>query len=170
MLPDMTTAEIERLKRVAFHEAGHAAAALSFGLEVTSVDIVFCPDSLGYFHYMEPVPLASGGLTRWCARRAVICLAGIEAEWKFSGVWNEEGASVDLEDVDKLARRLFRDSSRQTAWKAEMKARTIRLLDDAGNWASVYAIAAALMLKPTLDGLEAWQAYSNGQRAAGRKV
>jgi hypothetical protein len=150
----------EALRRTAYHEAGHAIAALQLGLPFRYVTVVAKDDYLGcVLHRMrrsfrpdlEPPPRVLVELDN----RIVCALSGVTAEAKLIGRMNHVGASSDYRMAADLA--LYRAgegeiASKYLAWRlAVARARW----ENPATWATVEALAAALLERGKLTSKEA---------------
>ncbi len=103
---------VTSLARTAYHEAGHAVLAHMGGLRVLGMSIERDGDSFGRTFYTHQAPrLGSGGAgtARACRRveAYIVCyLGGVEAEARFAGRRDRDGASADLQEAMEAASRL----------------------------------------------------------------
>jgi ATP-dependent Zn protease len=157
-------------RRVAFHEAGHIVAYLSFGQEVSSATIEQDKDAAGQ--------IAADHIEWWegnradratCTRAMICCQSGAVAEAMGTGDWNgmggddlshmveiicrlladEKGLTLN-EDDDVLDSEFCRKHEREI--EEEMSTcefETHSLLER--NWDKVKALAAALLNRRTLN-------------------
>src|SRR4051812_27249536 len=105
----------ERLRRVAYHEAGHALASFILGVRFRIVTIEPHEDiSLGhvYFGAMRlkgdqlETRVMSPAVRDRLERRIIGCLAGREAERLVTNRYNHDGARHDLETATELVYRI----------------------------------------------------------------
>lgn len=133
----------------AYHEAGHAVIALAVGRPLQKVTIAANRDRLGLCHLQKGRSRASKD---WLEDEILILLAGMAAEYLFTGTYNLGGAQQDL----KMARRLaiMRAGNVQQAERLERRllAKTEHLLSDDGHWNAVKHIVADLMERETMSG------------------
>jgi hypothetical protein len=126
---------IDLRRRCATHEAGHATAALAFGIPIIRITI----DNAPHLHRATYRPPHDCGLE--CM--VTLCLAGPEAEKQFCGPITDNGDRIDYEMArDYLARHVpnplqaaaelvrFRDAAQRLVRSPWAQAR-IRLLADA---------------------------------------
>ncbi len=92
----------------AYHEAGHAVAALALDRPVLKVSIRPERDRLGICAFGKPVMRPSED---WLEREMLIALAGMAAEARYTGSYDRESATRDLRYVHGLAH----SASRQRA-------------------------------------------------------
>jgi len=144
---DAPSEEIERL--TAYHEAGHAVMALVLGRAVHRVSIEpnttrmgECKVARGAFRPSKD-PLETD---------ALVLLAGVAAEARFSGRYAWEGAIRDLRQVRSLARS--RAGSDQQAERLERRwlDKAEYLLEAEGHWQAVLTIASQLLEHRTISG------------------
>ncbi len=133
----------------AYHEAGHAVVAISLGRAVEKVSIVGNSLRLGV------VNLGKGRKGRredFFEDDALILLAGLVAEARYSGQENWEGARTDL----RIVRRLISDrvTSEKAAERMERKLleKTDHQLSQPGHWEAVEAVANLLVEKNAVSG------------------
>lgn len=132
------------LARTAYHEAGHAVLAHMGGLRVQGISIERDGDSFGRtFYTHEPPRLGPGraGEGRACrlAEAYVVCyLGGVEAEARFAGRRDRNGASADMQEAMEAAARLV-------LCKEELNACL--------HWLTVRARYLVVIYWPLIDGL-----------------
>jgi hypothetical protein len=137
-------------ERTAIHEAGHAAAAITFAIPIIRVTIADGRPHLHRAHYRAPD--ADFGLE--CM--VTLCLAGPEAEREFCGSISDDSDRADYEMArDYLARQLN---------PLQVGAELMRCRDAAQRlvrspWAQhrIVAIADALLQRGTLSSDEIHQ-------------
>jgi hypothetical protein len=132
------------LERYAWHESGHAVAAITFAIPIICVSIEHDNPHLLRGHYRPPRDI---GLETLC----VLCLAGPEAERLFFGSIEPGTDSIDIEMVRKgLARRFgpLRIGAEMMRMRGSAEA-LVRL-----PWARrrIELIADALLTRGTLSG------------------
>jgi len=103
----MTKSEQEKLKKTAYHEAGHAVAAFAIGKRFRKASILPEADSLGrltkcgWKSKLDPELDDSERLRlrRMVEAETIFCLAGAVAEAKLTDRYNHIGASGDYQDA-----------------------------------------------------------------------
>ncbi len=154
---------------VAYHEAGHAAAAWRLGIEFSEVTIVPAEDALGYvrrsgvvFRKQVRETLELGGSDRsraWAQfraeRYAVYCFAGFAAQKRFDprSARNSHARS-DREAALEGLRFLYPPDEIRLHWRI-LKMRAEAFVRGHGVWDAVTALAEALIARKTLSGEEA---------------
>src|SRR5262245_48336135 len=86
----------------AYHEAGHAVAALALGRPVTKVSVLPDRHTLGECCFGKPVFRPSED---WLEREALIALGGLAAEALHTGEYAYAEAARDLRYVRSLTRQ-----------------------------------------------------------------
>lgn len=121
------------IRALAFHEAGHALAAIRYGVAFTRVSIEQKGNSLGHIRLstrMKPKSLINlSPQTRdHLERYMVVTLAGLEAERLETGRYNYIGASIDRKVVMELLSRIT-DSEKEAhyyfQWLRERARQTV---------------------------------------------
>lgn len=145
----MTAPAEEADRLTAYHEAGHAVMALALGRAVHKVSIEPNTTRLG------ECALAKGTVRPSKDRvetDALVLLAGVAAEARYSGRYAWDGAVRDLRQVRSLARG--RAGSERQAERLERRwlDKTEYLLEDAAHWQAVLAIASELIAHRTISG------------------
>jgi ATP-dependent Zn protease len=152
-LPDQATA---------YHEAGHAVAALALGRPVHKVSALPDRDRLGWCEFKKGVFRPSDD---WLEREALIALAGLAAEARHTGEYALAEAGRDLRYVRKLA--LQRASERSVErLERRLLAKTEHLLADDAHWRAVEGIAAELMRHGQISGRAARHLFDAAQKAS----
>jgi hypothetical protein len=134
--------KLER-KREAYHEAGHAAAALAFGIPIVAVSIGDRPHlHRGTYRPRNVLELE---------RLVTLCLAGPEAERAFFGSAGYCGDGTDQRMACSFLARGFAPAEieAQLAHCRDMAARLVR--SRWGCW-HIKRLASALLACGTLDG------------------
>ena len=144
----------------AYHEAGHAVAALALGRLVHRVSILPTRDMLGWCSFQK-------GVTRptddWLEREILIALAGMAAEAQHTGTYDRASADRDLRFARKLA--LQRASERSLdRFERRMVAKTENLLSDDECWRAVELIAAEVLKCGEISGRAARHLYEQATK------
>ena len=162
----------ERVRRRAYHEAGHAVLAHRFGIPVHEVSIVPDEESAGHVHAGRLVSdraereLDSGNVSlatrEEIEQRCISFLGGEEAQfrvdteggedWRRARAQSENG--MDEDDLTRLLMRLHRDMQVVAQRRAELHARTAELLGAPEIWGAVESVANALREQLILTGDE----------------
>src|SRR5262245_4708973 len=95
----MTEPSWQSDEATAYHEAGHAVAALALGRPVHAVSVLPGRERLGECHFGKAVFRPSED---WLEREALIALAGLAAEALHTGEYAREEAARDLRYVRGL--------------------------------------------------------------------
>lgn len=146
----------------AYHEAGHAVAALALGRPVAKVSVLSNRERLGACHFQKGVFRPSKD---WVEQEIIISLAGLAAEARHTGEYARDAAERDLRYVRDLA--VNRAGPRQAdRLERRLLAKTEYLLADDGNWRAVEAIAAELLARGEISGRAARHLFDQACRAA----
>jgi ATP-dependent Zn protease len=148
----------------AYHEAGHAVAALALGRPVHGVSIRPGRDRLGQCAFGKAVFRPSED---WLEREVLIALAGLAAEARFTGAYGREGAARDLLYVRGLL--VERAGSERAAERLErrMLAKAEHLLGQEANWRAVERLAAELVRLGEISGRSARHLFEESWRERG---
>jgi ATP-dependent Zn protease len=132
-----------------YHEAGHAVMALVMGRSVQKVSIIPSQNRLGACTLQKG---RAKQIQDKLEAEMMILLAGMAAEGRKSGRYNVQGASQDLQGVEKLA--LTRSGNARQAQKLihRMLDKTQHLLSDKATWKAVKVIAAELQENESISG------------------
>jgi Peptidase family M41 len=146
----------KRLRRVAYHEAGHAVAAYVLRLPMREVSIIEEADSLGHMEH-APTPWFQPDVWYGDDRRTehriearIICaLAGPAAEARWGGRRNRVGAGQDERNALDLADYVAGDPTGEGArlYVAWLRHRAEGLVRRELYWAAVEALAAELLAR-----------------------
>jgi ATP-dependent Zn protease len=150
------------LDAVAFHEAGHAVACLVLNVTLKkkkAVSVVPKGDELGRVRHHRD----------WCREKgrslSTVTLCGPVAEDLYLGLFDGTCSLSDVEDFRNYSCEVLRDGLTSTVHQhprysalvqAEMTVAKILMLE---HWEAVRLIAAALLLKKTLDRDEVEKLY-----------
>ena len=145
----------------AYHEAGHAVAALALGRPIHRVSVLPDGQYLGVCRFGKGVFRPSED---WLEREILIALGGIAAEARFSGDYAWDAASRDHQYVAELC--LERAGGERQAQRLERRllAKAEHLLAQAGNWEAVERLAAELLRVGEISGRAARHLYQECQR------
>lgn len=136
----------------AYHEAGHAVAALALERPVMKVSIRPDRDKLGICAFGKAVIRPSQD---WLEREILIALAGMAAEARRTGTYDRGGAERDLAYVQKLAIQRAGNERQAERLERRLLGRVEHLLEQEGHWAAVEAIAAVLLVSGEMSGRQA---------------
>jgi hypothetical protein len=146
----------------AYHEAGHAVAAIALRRAVTQVSII--PDdvagSLGHCAHRKidsfhPEWDSSDRTRSQVEREITTFLASGIAEAKFKGHRRRIGAATDIDNAVNLACCVSGDAEEAEKYVAWLYARTKNLLALPWHWRAVEKVAAALLAKRQISGRDA---------------
>jgi hypothetical protein len=145
----------DKIARVAIHEAGHAVVGWRSKMRITRVTIVPTADALGSAtHHRTPAFLEKIGEGRLSNERveAVVqtLLAGPEAERKFCGRYDHQGASADYDGAHDYIIRHVGSDDEGKAWVKLCRIRTRARI--AFLWDEIVAVAEALEERKTVKG------------------
>lgn len=181
-----TKAERERraLESTAYHEAGHAVAAIESRRAILLLTIVPTDESHGHMlktktpDWVRPDINEDRRTTAWLEREILLGLAGPAAEARFTGRRNHVGASSDYKSVVNLASHLYGFGKVLQTYVDYMVARAEAFVAAPLHWVQIEYLAAALMehrtLKPKAireacraakDDLPRFRVLSEAQRA-----
>ncbi|MFC7337929.1 cell division protein FtsH [Haloferula chungangensis] len=133
----------------AYHEAGHAVMALLMGRSIQKVSIIPSQNRLGSCHIQKG---RAKQVQDKLEAEILILLAGMAAEGRKSGRYNLQGASQDLQAVEKLA--MARSGNPRQASKLVHKLldKTQHLLANKATWTAVKVIAEELIEHESISG------------------
>jgi len=145
----------------AYHEAGHAVMALIHERPVLKVNILPSGERLGVCKFQKGVQRPSND---WLEAELLIALAGLAAEARFTGIYDEGGAGRDLQSVRKLS--LMRTSDRSVErFEKRMLAKAENVFGDDRVWAAVERIALELLKYGVLSGRAVRHHYEEATKA-----
>jgi ATP-dependent Zn protease len=140
----------------AYHEAGHAVAALALGRPVQGVSVLPHREHLGICQFRKGTFRPSED---WLEREALIALAGLAAEARHTGNYAWDMAARDLRYVRGLA--VQRAGERQAErLERRLLAKTEHLLGH--HWGAVERIAAELLQQGSISGRAARHLFEQG--------
>ena len=143
---------------VAYHEAGHAVAALALGRPVQHVSVVADRQNLGKCEFDKGVFRPSED---WVEREILISLAGLAAEARYTGRYAWGGAARDLQFVRRLAGERAGER-RAERLERRLLAKVEHLLAQEGHWRAVELIAAELRRRGEISGRTARHLFEQG--------
>ena len=152
----------------AFHEAGHAVMALSFGCPIKKVTIVPGRSSQGQYR-LGVCELQKGRSVNARNRlddEIVILFAGMVAEAHFTGHYCENGAAEDLRMIRRLLCRRVGSEKQHERLHRRLLARTEHLLGDEGTALAVEMVAEELLQKQTISGRAVRHFYQQAIKTA----
>src|SRR5262245_5457563 len=133
----------------AYHEAGHAVAALTLGRPVARVSIRPDRKFLGVCTFDKGIARPSED---WVEREAMIALAGPAAEAGFTGELDWVAAAHDHDYAFDLARARGGDGKKADRLVKRWLAKADHLLGRGDAWAAVERIAAELVRRDEISG------------------
>lgn len=133
----------------AYHEAGHAIAALSLGRSVEKITIVRNSIRLGQ------VQIGKGKNRRsqdFLETEAIILLSGLVSEARHTGTYAWGGAQQDLWNLRRLT--LDRAGSEARAEKLEQRLldKTEHWIDQDGHWEAIEQVVGQLQRNHSISG------------------
>lgn len=161
MMPD--------LAETARHEAGHAFVTSLLGIDSYTARVNEHPDAdgvLGQVRYPErpripesevvdhfPAEYARG-VALHCARDALVCFAGVAAQFHRTDFWSDAHTQASADDRESLYTSLhfFGFEPRRGEWPAAFMA-ACSLIDQ--HWGAVATLASVLLARRQLDSAEA---------------
>jgi ATP-dependent Zn protease len=145
----------------AYHEAGHAVAALALGRPVDRVSVRADAERLGACWFGKPVFRPSED---WLEREMLIALAGLAAEALRTGDYAWDGADRDYRYAYGLA--LDRTGAARQADRLVRRvlAKVEHLLSREVNWRAVERLAGELLRRGEVSGRAARSLYEQSQR------
>lgn len=140
----------------AYHEAGHAVAALALGRPVVKVSIRPDRDRLGICAFGKAVFRPTQD---WLEREVLIALAGMAAEARRTGAYDRAAAGRDLLYARGLAIQRAGSAKQAERLERRMLSKVENLLDDEENWLAVERIAEELLKQQEISGRQAKHIY-----------
>ncbi len=144
----------------AHHEAGHAVAAVAFGIGFKIVSVVNDGDTLGRIVLYQKWPHLRNWFDphdpedrRTAERWILLALAGEFADAYHSGriAGSSSEAMWDFRVAEALAERLFPHPDERRAFLKEMRCRTHRFISEPLRWRQISAVATRLGQVRELD-------------------
>ncbi len=149
------------LEATAYHEAGHAVAALALGQPVHRVSIRPKEQWLGRCEFQK-------GRIRPAhdpfETQVMIMLAGLSAEARHTGIYAFDGAARDLWAVRSLTERRGASQKQVERLERRMLDKTEHLLNQPGMWEAVVSIATELVSRTEISGRAARHLYDQATR------
>jgi ATP-dependent Zn protease len=145
----------------AFHEAGHAVAALALDRPVRKVSIEPDRDRMGICFFGKAVFRPSQD---WLEREVLIALAGMAAEARHTGAYDRAAASRDLRYARELALQRAGNERQAERLERRLLSKVEHLLEQEMNWQAVTRIAAALLEQGEISGRQARHLFEECQR------
>jgi hypothetical protein len=140
--------ESSHREATAYHEAGHAAIALALDRPVHRVSILPNQQRLGQCEFGKAVVRPSEDALE---REALIALAGLAAEARFTGAYALDEAERDLRYVRRLV--LERKSERAASrYEHRLLAKVEAMLGESAIWKAVELIASELLEHGVISG------------------
>lgn len=145
---------LQQILATAYHEAGHAVMAWSLGRLIQKVTIApgksaFGASRLGVCELRKGRTKASKDQVE---DEALILLAGMVAEARFTGRYCQQGARQDLLAMEKLLQNRVRNTAQLERLQRRLLEKTEHHLDDAAHAKAIELIARELLHKTTISG------------------
>ncbi len=163
---DAIADDASQMVATAYHEAGHAVMALSFGCPIKKVTIVPGRSWLGQYR-LGVCELQKGRSAHGKSGlddEIVILFAGMVAEAHFTGRYCEAGAAEDLNSIRRLLCQRVSSGKQHERLQRRLLALTEHLLNDAGTALAVELVAKELMQKQTISGRAVRHFYQQAMR------
>ncbi len=151
----------EPAEATAYHEAGHAVVALALGRPVHRVSALADREFAGTCHFGKAVFRPSED---WLEREALIALAGLAAEARFTGVYAYDGAGRDRRYVAELALQRAGNARKAERLERRLLSKVEHLLAQEANWRAVERIAAELQKSGAISGRAARHLFDECHR------
>lgn len=152
--------KLAMLRMAAYHEAGHAVAAMALGRPVQKVSIKPDRNRLGWCAFKKG---SFKPTDDWLERELIIALAGMAAEAQEFGLYDRAGASLDLKFFQKMAEG--RASGRSLArLEKRILAKTENLMADPAHRLAVDLIADELIKQTEISGRAANYLFDQAAR------
>lgn len=147
----------------AYHEAGHAVVALSLGRSVERLTIIRNSLRLG------AVQIGKGRNSRkqdYYEIEAMILLAGLVSEARYTGEYNWGGAQQDLRAVRRLSLARVETEKKAERLERRLLDKTSHHLDQIGHWEAVESVANELIKSQSISGRAARHLYDEAMKRA----
>ncbi len=159
-----------QLECTAYHEAGHAVAAIHLGQTVKRVSIVPREEdeTLGRMTgrkppgWFEPDVYRDSRHRDWIEGEVLVLLVGGLAEARLKGQRNRVGAGGDYQAVLRLTGYLCGSKEEEKKYLDWLHCRARGLLDAPGFWRAVKDVAAELLREQEISGRRARAIYRAG--------
>lgn len=133
----------------AYHEAGHAVVALALGRAVEKLSIVRNSLRLGAVNFGNR---RSGRRQDYFETEAMILLAGLVSEAKFTGKLNWGGASQDMLQLERMVSLRVEKEKAAERMQRRLLDKTEHLLSQPEIWSAVERIAQSLVENRSISG------------------
>ena len=166
---EQLNADSLRLMATAYHEAGHAVMALSLGRQIQKVTILsgksqFGQIRLGVCEIRQGRSKASKDRLE---EEALILLAGMVAEARFTGQYCQRGATQDLRMLRRLLQNRAGSENQLERLQRRLLDKTEHLLHEEGHANAIELIARELLLKTTISGRAVQHYFEQAARKCG---
>jgi hypothetical protein len=159
----MAQAKLKTLESIAYHEAGHAVAALQLkvGIGRRGVSIVPNEDWSGFVHTLKgfsgrPDIERTGQMRLGAEKRAIISFAGEAAQRRFRPMSvRRHHAAIDRRHAIDLMNYFVGSTRELEAYLEWLRIRAESFVASPFNWKRIEAVAAALMARKRLTAGEA---------------
>src|SRR5262245_31573474 len=145
----------------AYHEAGHAVAALVLDRPVVKVSIQPDRDKLGICAFGKAVFRPSED---WLEKEVLIALAGLAAEARHTGEYDRAAAGRDLLYARRLSLQRAGNERQAERLEKRLLSKAEHLLDRPGHWRAVERIAAELLEVREMSGRQARHLFEECMR------
>ena len=146
----------------AYHEAGHAVAALALDRPVVKVSILADRDRAGICFFGKAAFRPSED---WLEREVLIALAGLAAEARQTGEYNRDAAARDLRYARQLSVQRAGNDRQAERLERRLLSKAEHLLERGSYWSAVERIAAALLRAGEISGRQARHLFDEAVRA-----
>jgi len=138
----------------AYHEAGHAVMAMILGRSIQKVTITAARTQTGG-RRLGVCELGKGRAKPsqdTIEEEALILLAGMVAEARFTGEYCRRGAATDIRMVTRLLQNRAGSDRQLQRLQRRLLEKTEHLLSDSGNAYAIEVVARELLLRKNLTG------------------
>jgi ATP-dependent Zn protease len=147
----------QRLREIAFHEAGHAVVMFWFELPVKYVSIRATKQWQGVcqwddFSKLVTVRTRRTGTKNLVGQLLQVYLAGSCAEFYLTGSDTFAGASKDLTLGLALVKKLVKSEDEIKRFVQQQMGKILRLMNRSDIWSAVCELAARLLVEHEIDG------------------